>query len=147
MAVGFRTHHDPSGVIAEAVFEQVRRSLPPHADCVIVIESPLDEIGLDSLARMDVLNRLEEAFGLRFSEESLYDMVTCRDVVEYIDTNARRGEVPRQPAASPVAASAPERPAVPAEHCDVTQFPECVAFANSDWRAWRRPGWRTRSFA
>ena len=103
MAVGFRTHHDPSGVIAEAVFEQVRRSLPPHADCAIVIESPLDEIGLDSLARMDVLNRLEEAFGLRFSEDSLYDMVTCGDVVEYIATNATRGEVPRQ-AASPVAA-------------------------------------------
>lgn len=125
MAVGFRTDEDPSGGIAAAVFEQVRRALPPNADCTIAIESPLDEIGLDSLARMDVLNRLEETFGLRFSEESLYDMVTCGDVVEYIEANATQGGGRRQTAAPPerplaAAAVVPQR--------DVTQFPECVAF-------------------
>ena len=56
--------------------------------CDVTLESPLDEIGLDSLARMDVLNRLEETFSLRFTEDSLYDMVTCRDVIEYIEANA-----------------------------------------------------------
>lgn len=131
MAVGVRTHEDPSKVIAEAVFEQVRRSLPPNENHAISIESPLDEIGLDSLARMDVLNRLEEAFGLRFSEESLYDMATCGDVVEYIMTNATRGDVCRSSASPAPAAALAEKPAVASPvtpQSDVSQFPECVAF-------------------
>ncbi len=88
MTVGSKTQEDRFGIIAEAVFAQVRRGIPPNVDCDIALDSRLDEIGLDSLARMDVLNRLEEAFGLRFSEDALYDMATCRDMIEYIEANA-----------------------------------------------------------
>jgi len=134
MAVGSRPREDSLGTIADAVFEQVRRVCPPDSVCEITLDRSLHEIGLDSLTRMDVLNRLEEAFGLRFSEESLYDMQTCRDVVEYIQANAAGGGVP-QPSinagAAPTARASTASPAVQgARHPqgDVTQFPECVAF-------------------
>jgi 8-amino-7-oxononanoate synthase/acyl carrier protein len=133
MAIGSRPREDSLGAIADAVFEQVRRVLPPEADCQITLDRSLHEIGLDSLTRMDVLNRLEEAFGLRFSEESLYDMQTCRDVVEYIEANAAGGGLPR-PSLKPSAAPTPvpaDPPAVVGlrhQQGDVTQFPECLAF-------------------
>ena len=82
---------DSSGTVADAVFAQVRRLLPSGLDAGITLDSSLYEIGLDSLARMEALNGLEETFGVRFSEESLSDMETCRDLVEYIEANAVRG--------------------------------------------------------
>ena len=66
MAVGSETQKSSSSVVAEEVFDHVRRALPQGMVCDISLESPLDEIGLDSLARMGVLNSLEEAFGMRF---------------------------------------------------------------------------------
>ncbi len=131
MAVGSQVHEDLFCNISEAVFDHVRRALPKDAVCDITLDSPLDEIGLDSLARMEVLNRVEEAFGMRFSEDSLYDMVTCRDVIEYIEANVSGGRR-RQPSASPPSAAAPRNAPtieeIPVAHCDVTQFPECTAF-------------------
>ncbi len=113
-----------SGTIAEVVFAQVRRLVPSGLDCGITLDSSLSEFGLDSLARMEALNRLEETFGVRFSEESLLDMETCRDVVEYIQANAAGGGFTRPspsqavlPAGRPSAAVPAEWPsaAVPAE--------------------------------
>jgi 8-amino-7-oxononanoate synthase len=133
MAAGSKAQEDQFATITEAVFDQVRRVLPPDIDCEITLDSSLDETGINSLARMEVLNRLEEAFGLRFSEDSLYDMATCRDVIEYVQANARRGSSDWQPLAPalvpPPAASPPEEiGAIPAEYCDVRLFPECAAF-------------------
>lgn len=129
MTVGLNTCEKLSSV-ALAVVEQVRRALPPDADRDITLDSSLDEIGLDSLARMDVLNRLEEAFGLRFTEDSLYDMVTCRDVIAYIEAGTS-GTGAHERLATQVVAASPKTPAtdeIPADHFDVTLFPECVAF-------------------
>ena len=85
MAIGSEPREDSLGDVADAVLKQVRRLLPPDSNCELTLDSYLHEIGLDSLTRMDALNRLEESFGMRFSEESLYDMQTCRDVIEYIE--------------------------------------------------------------
>ena len=92
MTVGSKTQEDRFGVIAEAVFAQVRAGFRQTSNAISHWTVRLDEIGLDSLARMEVLNRLEEAFGLRFSEDSLYDMATCRDMVEYVEANAELRE-------------------------------------------------------
>jgi hypothetical protein len=78
---------------------------------------------------MNVLNDLEEAFGVRFSEESLYDMETCGDVVEYIQTKLLPGCLPKSNVLPP--GSSPSVPAkvrdIPREHRDVSEFPECLA--------------------
>ena len=107
--------------------------IPPNLDCDLALDSRLDETGLDSLARMDALNQLEEAFGLRFSEDALYDMATCRDVIEYVEANTSGGSAhgkPAAPAPVPSPPAAPRSEGIPAEHYDVTQFPECVALGD-----------------
>ena len=131
MTVGSRSREDSSGAIVDAVFQHVRRVLPPGLECEITLDSSLHEIGLDSLARMDVLNCLEEGFGIRFTEDALYDMETCRDVVEYIEARTNGGGLPRPPVEVAAASAPVDRPAVkdiPDQCWDVTQFPECVAF-------------------
>ena len=85
MAVGSKTHEDPSTVIAQSVLDHVRRVVSPEVVADITLDSSLDDLGLDSITRLAMLNCLEEAFGLRFTEDSLYDMVTCRDVIDYIE--------------------------------------------------------------
>jgi 8-amino-7-oxononanoate synthase/acyl carrier protein len=120
---------ESSGTVAQTVFAQVRRLLPSGLDCGITLDSSLYEMGLDSLARMEALNCLEETFGVRFSEESLTDMETCRDVVEYIKANAAEGAFEQPPRSqAEVSAAQPAAKDVPAPQGDVTQFPECLAF-------------------
>ena len=70
--------------IAQAVFDEVRRAAPAGLNFDLSLDSSLDEAGLESLARMHVVNCLEEAFHIRFTEDLLYDIVTCRDLVEYV---------------------------------------------------------------
>jgi 8-amino-7-oxononanoate synthase len=144
MVVGSRVDGALSNSVMDSVFAAVRRALPENAECHLTLDTPLDETGLDSLARMHVLNCLEEEFGVRFSEDSLYDMETCRDVVEYIESNGSRVPASRQSAVPPPVACDASATAVPkspscdedssasgpisATTYDVSLFPECVAF-------------------
>ena len=132
MTAGSNIREDLSTAIADAVFEQVKRAVPEGLECKPTLDSRLDEIGLDSLARMSVVNYLEERFQLRFSEDALYDMETCRDLIEYLEGHVgpagvgQRAEAPaenrlREP-------EAPRSREILPQDCDVTLFPECVAF-------------------
>ncbi len=91
---------DPLASIARAVFDEVRRAAPEGLNFDLTLDSSLEEAGLDSLARMHVANCLEEAFHIRFSEDALYDIDTCRDLVAYIASKTA-------PPATPPAAAAP----------------------------------------
>ena len=127
MTVGPKTSEDFPSAIATAVFEQVRRAVPEGFDCQIAIDTSLDDVGLDSLTRMNVLNSLEEKFGVRFSEESLFDMETCRDLIEYIGASVSPGFAER-----PSCKREPEMRThleITPEQYDPARFPECVAFA------------------
>lgn len=114
----------------EAVFEQVRCVAPPDLVAELTLDTPLLEVGLDSLAQMDVVNRVESIFGLRFAEESLYDLETCRDLVVLIETTLARanGQVPAsEPTVErvvPAGVATFETDSVG----DVSRFPECVRF-------------------
>jgi len=115
--------------IAEAVLDQVRSMVPEGFDCELTLDASLLELGLDSMTRMDVANRLEEVFSIRFSEESLYDMETCRDLVQCIEATLSEGDSDRQSPspAAPQSEEPAEREILP-EYSDVALFPECVAF-------------------
>jgi len=134
MAVGSRPREALPGTIEDLLFEQVRRVRPREVNLEITLDSSLYEIGLDSLMQMEVLNGLEEALGMRFSEESLYEMQTCRDVVEYVEAHAAGGGLPRASAmasAVPAVCAPADSPPVRGIYRpqgDPTEFPECVAF-------------------
>ncbi|MHC4405302.1 MAG: aminotransferase class I/II-fold pyridoxal phosphate-dependent enzyme [Planctomycetota bacterium] len=124
MTVGSKGGEDTANAVSQAVLDQVQCVLPKDFDSGLTLDSSLYELGLDSLTRMEVLNRLEQTFGIRFSEESLYDMETCRDLVECIEAGVSPGSAPR-PSVDPNPSTATRQ--IGPEHYDVTLFPECVA--------------------
>ena len=91
MATGPKEREDLQTTVAEAVLAQVRSALPEAMVDKLSLDTPLLELGLDSLKVMEVLNRVEEMFGMRFREEWLYDMQTCRDVVVCVEANMTQG--------------------------------------------------------
>ncbi|MGA2253339.1 MAG: hypothetical protein ABSG53_01650, partial [Thermoguttaceae bacterium] len=56
---------DPLDSITQAVFEEVRRAAPKGFTFDLTLDSALEDAWLDSLARMHVVNCLEEAFHIR----------------------------------------------------------------------------------
>lgn len=115
--------------IAEVVYEQVRSLVPGGLQEELTLETSLLELGLDSLTRMEIVNRMEETFSIRFSEESLYDLETCRDLVECI-AGLVNVEVDRDTHSLKEKASTGRAPELPKEitpdACDVTRFSECI---------------------
>ena len=70
--------------IESFVVEQIRSVVPGQPDEIITLDTSLYEFGLDSLASMAVVNRIEESLGIHLAEQSLYDIETCRDLVEIV---------------------------------------------------------------
>ena len=71
MAIGIQRPPKSDSFILESVFEHVRCAAPPGMQTELAIDTDLSDAGLDSLARMDVINRIEQQFKIRFKEESL----------------------------------------------------------------------------
>ncbi|MDO4570141.1 MAG: aminotransferase class I/II-fold pyridoxal phosphate-dependent enzyme [Planctomycetia bacterium] len=65
------------------ILQQVRLVAKERA-VGIVMDTPITELGMDSLERMEILNALEETFGGRFPEMVLQDLITAKDVAEAI---------------------------------------------------------------
>ena len=72
------------GEIESFVVEQIRSVVPGQLDEMITLDASLYEFGLDSLASMAVVNRIEESLGIHLAEQSLYHIETCRDLVEIV---------------------------------------------------------------
>ena len=93
----------PAGT-AELLLEQVHRlSRELHPGAVTLPEVTLDslldrDLGLDSLARVELLNRIEDTFRVRLPEQVLAHAETPRDLLRHLD----RGEQqPEKPASRP----------------------------------------------
>ena len=107
---------------AQLVIEQVR-SVARERAAGLTLDSPITEIGLDSLERMEIMASLEERFGGRFPEEIFPELETCRQVVEAVDKYL--GLKPRAQA---------ERPAdieIPSECYQFEDLPEYVRLRES----------------
>ena len=98
-----------AGVSAEAVLEQVRQQaleLHPRRgrSLHVTLDSALDrELGFDSLSRVELLLRLERAFGVGLSESLLAGAETPRDLWRAV----RAGKVVRHTAPAAQARAAP----------------------------------------
>ena len=51
-------------------------------------EATLDELGLDSVARTELLGQLEDAFGVYVAPEEAIHLETVGAVVEHVERNA-----------------------------------------------------------
>ncbi len=65
----------------EAVYQAVR-DIAGNRATLLAIDTNIVELGLDSLERLEIVNRLEDRFGGTFPESRLLEMETCRHVAE-----------------------------------------------------------------
>ncbi len=101
--------------VIQTVLEEVRRVARERADGLTLDSSILD-LGMDSIERMEIVASLEERFGGRFPPEILPDLITCRQVVEAVETYL--GVEPRS------LKTAPPDVHIPEEYYRFERFPE-----------------------
>jgi len=83
---------DPNRVLA--VVTAVAREARPHVDTYVSLDSSLErELGLDSLARVELVLRLEREFALSLPEQALASSETPRDLLRFL--LAARGHAPQ----------------------------------------------------
>jgi acyl carrier protein len=77
------------GVVAE-----VAKEARPHVEAYVALDSSLErDLGLDSLARVELVLRLEKAFGASLPEQALASSETPRDLLRFLLSAA--GEAPQ----------------------------------------------------
>ncbi len=82
----------PDAVLA-AVRAFVAELHPHQAIARVTLDSTLErDLGIDSLARMELLHRLETQFGMRLSEQVMANAETTRDLLRAILSGDRRHE-------------------------------------------------------
>src|SRR6185503_4217733 len=82
---------DPTRVLA--VVATVAREARPHIAVDVALDSSLErELGLDSLARVELVLRLEREFGVSLPEQALASSETPRDLLRFL--LASRGQAP-----------------------------------------------------
>ena len=92
-----QTAVDPNRLLA--VVAAVAREARPHAEPRVALDSPLErELGLDSLARVELVLRLEREFGASLPEQALAAAETPRDLLRFL--LAASGQAPRAADAS-----------------------------------------------
>ena len=101
---------DPDAALAAltGVVAELTRQTHPDAGRTVTSDSRLDaDLGLDSLARIELLHRVEDAFGLRLAEQTLLSIETPRELLGALRTAAG---LPAAAAGweTPAAAAAPQ---------------------------------------
>ena len=74
---------DPNRLLA--VVSTVAREARPHVDAYVSLDSSLErDLGLDSLARVELVLRLEREFGAALPEQALASSETPRDLLRFL---------------------------------------------------------------
>lgn len=123
---------NPNPVVVQIVMEQIRAVGRERAKSVNLDSNLVEDIGLDSLERMEVASALEGIFGGRIPEDTLQQVFTVREVALAIEQHI--GVEPRNLAATLASRSGqsaaihPAGPAknaeIPAEYFDFAETPE-----------------------
>jgi acyl carrier protein len=77
-----------------AVVSEVAREARPHVEAYVALDSSLErDLGLDSLARVELVLRLEREFGISLPEQALATAETPRDLLRFLLAGA--GQAPQ----------------------------------------------------
>lgn len=74
-----------------AVVERLIRELVPEFQGNVLPSSSFEEIGIDSLSRVDLVVGAEGAFGISIPDSALRRLITVQDLADYVAT-ARNAE-------------------------------------------------------
>lgn len=114
--------------IARIVYEELARARPGTRQAKLTPSTSLAEAGVDAVAFLDAITRLEGRYQMRFRDDWLAGIDTCGDLIECIaehmfDSVDRRDAQAVAPVVAP--SVAPRRRPPPASPAD--PFPECAA--------------------
>src|SRR5687767_15193457 len=83
---------DPKKLLS--VVAEVARETRPHVDVYVALDSSLErDLGLDSLARVELVLRLEREFAASLPEQALASSETPRDLLRFL--LAAAGQAPQ----------------------------------------------------
>src|SRR5687767_9568411 len=83
---------DPKKLLS--VVADVAKEMRPHVDVYVALDSSLErDLGLDSLARVELVLRLEREFGASLPEQALASSETPRDLLRFLLAGA--GQAPQ----------------------------------------------------
>ena len=77
-------------------------------DAILITQHLRDDLGLDSMAVIELLYRIEEAFDLQIPDQDLVGLTTVGHVVTYVEKRLGKS-------ASPASAKKPAKPAKPSK--------------------------------
>ncbi|MGA7982531.1 MAG: AMP-binding protein [Chromatiaceae bacterium] len=99
------THPDNALVLLGVLSELARESRVPMPADGLSLDTRLDaDLGLDSLARSELLSRVEKTFGISLPEEALL-VATPRDLLALLESGATADSVPQPTHELPTAAT------------------------------------------
>ena len=75
--------------VEERVKRIVQDQLGVKGEDVSISSSFVDDLGADSLDRVELVMAFEEAFGIEIPDEDAEKIVTVQDAVDYIQKNAK----------------------------------------------------------
>lgn len=72
----------------DCILGHICKVLNQGVDADALLAMPLDEVGLDSLERMELLNDIEDEYQIRFDDQAFGDGKTVQDLVAYVSSMA-----------------------------------------------------------
>jgi acyl carrier protein len=75
--------------VEEKVKQIIVDQLGVDSTDVTATSSFVDDLGADSLDRVELIMALEETFGIEIADEAAEKLVTVQDAVDYIQKNAK----------------------------------------------------------
>jgi 8-amino-7-oxononanoate synthase/acyl carrier protein len=112
---------NPNPVVVQIVLEQIRAVGRERAKSLNLDSNLVEDIGLDSLERMEVASALEGVFGGRIPEDTLQQVFTVREVALAIEQHI--GVEPRNLAATLASRSGQSAATLPASPIKHTEIP------------------------
>ncbi|MET9898825.1 acyl carrier protein [Streptomyces sp. NPDC006446] len=79
------THEPTTDVLTAEVIALVKRTAP-DLEGGIDADSSFEEMGMDSLTRVDLLAAVEKTYSLSVPDETVADLLRVRDVVAFLAT-------------------------------------------------------------
>lgn len=89
-------------VIADRILTALAEYLKRDKRSIGMDYSLRDDLGLDSMATIELLFKIEEAFDLQIPDQDLQGLVTVGDVIGYVERRLKPAAPAKQAAKSPV---------------------------------------------
>ena len=88
VSAGSRSPHHtaPRDESTTAIVVECIRKIAKQRAVGMTLDSSIPELGLDSLERMEIVAMIEDRFDARFPEHVLTEMITCREVIDAVET-------------------------------------------------------------